>query len=293
MAEFGRTKTKRVTGLLDDKARARLVGVEAVEPSYVSGGSEHSGEEFPCLSELVHSFFEEDHRGKSTGYDSDSDRVDSVHDCSEALEVILRSTSLGNRDSYRGSLLAQVLKAIEVLSCFKTDKTVFNRKIAAFLRELGYNAAICKTEWSSSGGLAAGNYEFIDVIQSISVASQNRYFIDIDFASQFEIARPTSEYSRLLQSLPRVFVGKTDELKKIVKVMSNSAMNSLKSRELSLPPWRKNGYMQNKWLGPYRRVVNQIAANSSTPAIPPVNTVNCRYVGFDDALNGRLFVRTR
>ncbi|XVE78154.1 hypothetical protein DITRI_Ditri13aG0121100 [Diplodiscus trichospermus] len=297
MSSFGR-RIKRVTDPLDDRVKARLFDV-----SYASSGSEHSAayaiaeDDSPCLSELVHRFLEDDHdAAEQTGYNSDSDRVDSNIDTTDSLEIIIKSPSINNTDSYRNLLVAHVLKAMEMISFFKTDKAIFKCKVMAYLREVGHNAAICKTKWSSSGGLNAGSYEFIDVVQSISPTWQNRYFIDLDFSSEFEIARPTSEYSRLLQCLPRVFVGKNEELKKIVKFMSDSAKRSLKSKELSLPPWRKNRYVQNKWFGPYRRTTSQIPASSNqltATAIHPGNVVKCRYVGFDDAVNGRRFVRTR
>ncbi|XVF81257.1 hypothetical protein PTKIN_Ptkin15bG0141400 [Pterospermum kingtungense] len=289
MASSGRIK--RVTDPLDDRVKARLVGV--------SSGSEHSAgeDDSPCLSELVHSFLEEDHdAGEQTGYDPDSERIDSSLDTTESLEILIESTSLNNTDCCRNLLMAHVLKAMEMLSFFETDKAVFRRNVMAYLRQVGHNAAICKTKWSSSGGLTAGTYEFIDVVQSPSSTCQNRYFIDLDFASEFEIARPTSEYTKMLKHLPRVFVGKNEELKRIVKVMSDSARKSLKSNELSLPPWRKNRYMQNKWFGPYRRTTNQTPSSSGQlkqATIHPANVVKCRYVGFDDAVNGRMFVRTR
>ncbi|GMI73483.1 hypothetical protein like AT3G07350 [Hibiscus trionum] len=288
MAASGR-RIKRVTDPLDDRVKARLVGA-----SYESSGSEHSAaaveDDSPCLSELVHGFLEDGHdAAEKTGYNSDSDRVDSSLDISDSLQILIKSNSLSNTDSYRNLLMAHVLRAMEMLSFFKTDKAIFRRNVMAYLREVGHNAAICKTKWSSSGGLTAGNYEFIDVVQSASPTRQNRYFVDLDFASEFEIARPTAEYSRLLQHLPMVFVGKDEELKSTVKVMSDSVKKSLKSKELTLPPWRKNRYMQNKWLGPYRRTAN----TSSTLTIRPVNNVQCRYVGFEDAVNGGLFVRTR
>ncbi|KAK8979770.1 hypothetical protein V6N11_065973 [Hibiscus sabdariffa] len=247
-------RIKRVSDPLDDRVKARLVGA-----SYESSGSEHSAaavveDDSPCLSELVHGFLEDDHdvgAAEQKGYNSDSDRVDSSLDIS----------------------------------------VIFRRNVMAYLREVGHNAAICKTKWSSSGGLTAGNYEFIDVVQSVSPTWQIRYFVDLDFTSEFEIARPTGEYSRLLHHLPRVFVGKDEELKRTVKVMSEWVKKSLKSKELTLPPWRKNRYMQNKWFGPYRRTAN--SNPSSTLTIDAVNIVQCRSVGFEDAVKGRLFVRTR
>ncbi|MCI65204.1 hypothetical protein A2U01_0086462, partial [Trifolium medium] len=46
----------------------------------------------------------------------------------------------------------------------KQNVSFYNRNVMSFLREKGYNAAICKTRWwDSSGGLTAGNHEFIDV----------------------------------------------------------------------------------------------------------------------------------
>ncbi|KAL4352971.1 hypothetical protein GQ457_06G028060 [Hibiscus cannabinus] len=291
-----RTRVKRVTDPLDDRVKAQLVGA-----SSASCGTERSADtedDSPCLSELVHSFLEDDRdAAEQTGYKSDSDPVDSCLDATGSLETIIKSTSINSTDSYGNLILAHVSNAMDMLSFFRTDKAVFRRKVMVYLRQVGHNAAICKTKWSSSGGLTAGNYEFIDVVQSVSPTRQHRYFVDLDFASEFEIARPTSDYLRLLQYLPRVFVGKSEELKTTVKVMTDLAKRSLKSRQLSLPPWRKNRYMQNKWFGPYRRTTNQIQAHNNPlkPATiqPPVNTVQCRYVGFDDAVNGSLFVRTR
>ncbi|CAA2996742.1 Sulfate thiosulfate import ATP-binding cysA [Olea europaea subsp. europaea] len=97
--------------------------------------------------------------------------------------------------------------------------------VEAFLRDKGYNAAISKTKWEKSGGVTVGNYEFIDVVHS----DFKRYFIDLDFASEFVIARPTNIYENLLQYLPRVYVGKTEDLKHILKVISDAAKQSQKS----------------------------------------------------------------
>ncbi|OAY34844.1 uncharacterized protein LOC110627845 [Manihot esculenta] len=283
-------RAKRVTDPLDDKAKARLVGTQL---SYVSSGSEHSADDSPCLSELVHGFLEDDSDFQSLGYESDSDHDDDlVADCTDVVVDIVRSATGNSMDSFRNKLLANVLKAMEMFSCLRNQRPVFRRQVMTFLRDLGYNAGICKTKWDSSGGLTAGNYEFIDVVQSSSTC-QNRYIIDLDFASQFEIARPTSQYLKPLQSLPRVFVGRNEELKKIIKAMCDAARRSLKSKGLTIPPWRKNRYMQNKWLCPYRRTANTIPASSLTPVMQPVNGVKCRLVGFEDGVNGRVFVRTR
>ncbi|KAE9460819.1 hypothetical protein C3L33_07248, partial [Rhododendron williamsianum] len=262
----GYARAKRVTDPLNDRVKDLIVGKAGSEPVYASSGSEHGGEEYsPCLSDLIHAFLEDDAGaggggggGQSPGYESDSERDPSMCDPTDVIEDLVNA-SIGSPSSRDG-----------------------------VSRELGYNAAICKTKWESSGGLTAGNYEFIDVVvQPDPATSQShRYFIDLDFVAEFEIARPTDRYERLLEKLPGVFIGRGEELKEIVKVMSEAAKRSLKSRGLSLPPWRKNRYMQNKWFGPYRRTVNAIPANS--PSVLTGFAVKCRSVGFD-AVNGRLF----
>uniref|UniRef100_A0A6N2L8F8 Vesicle-fusing ATPase n=1 Tax=Salix viminalis TaxID=40686 RepID=A0A6N2L8F8_SALVM len=211
-------KAKRVTDPLDDKAKARLVGTQL---SYVSSGSEHSADDdddLPCLSELVHGFLENDDSDLAhepvNGHESDSDRVDSVADCTDFVEDILRS---GSKDSYRSLLSAHVSKAMEAFSCLRNQRPVLRRK-DTMRRSVRLNGNLLVAVV-----LTAGGYEFIDVVQSKSSTLQNRYVVDLDFASQFEIARPTSQFLKLLHSLPRVFVGRSEDLKTIVRRISNAA----------------------------------------------------------------------
>ncbi|KAL4597039.1 hypothetical protein ACB092_12G206500 [Castanea dentata] len=276
----GFVKPKRVTDPLDDKVRAQLVTSQL---SYVgSSGSEHS----PCLSlsELVHDFLENDSDTESQlAYNSDSERVDSVSDSVEAVETIVDlCNSNVNANAYGKLLKCHVLEAVETFSCLRSNRNVFLRNVMAFLRGLGHNAAVCKTRWESTSGLASGTYEFLDVVQSESTMCHSRYLIDLDFATQFEIARPNEEYSKLVQhSLPRVFIGCGEELRKLVRIMCDVAKRSLRSRELSVPPWRKNRYMQNKWFGPYKRTTNPVHDQPARQFMLPVGGVKCRLVGFD------------
>lgn len=94
-----------------------------------------------------------------------------------------------------------------------------------------------------------GEYEYIDVF----VDGEERILIDIDFKSEFEIARPTSNYKTILQSLPYIYVGKSDRLKQVVSIISEAAKQSLKKKGMHIPPWRKAEYMRAKWLSPYTR----------------------------------------
>ncbi|XP_054781299.1 uncharacterized protein LOC129295402 [Prosopis cineraria] len=296
------TRKKRVTDPLDDDAKARLVGDYHRQFSYGSSGSEHSGDgdgDSLCLSELVLDFLEDNEvKCKSETNELDPDRVDVEDDGSELIDDMIRRLSVANNmDSYQKLLLTHVSEAVEEFEFLRGNVSVFLRNVMGFLREKGHNAAICKTRWDSSSGVTAGNYDFIDVIQSGSSSWQSRYFVDIDFAAQFEIARPTCKYSEILSSLPSIFVGTAEELKRIVQAMCNAAKRCFRSRGLSVPPWRKNRYMQKKWFAPYRRTTNPVQANTIPVVVPAMTGANCRLVGFDDvcseARHGGVFVPTR
>lgn len=83
-----------------------------------------------------------------------------------------------------------------------------------------------------------------------------RLLIDIDFRSEFEIARSTKMYKSILQTLPYIFVGKADRLQKIVSLVSEAAKQSLKKKGMPVPPWRKADYVKAKWLSPHGRATS-------------------------------------
>lgn len=282
-------RSKRVTDPLDDRVKARIVGCDSVPVSSGSGSRSGTdvGEESPCLSDLVFAFLEDPAEAQMTEMEScsdDDDAVDSSQfDPTEVVASLLYPSA--GVDRYRTLLLSHVSKALGSFSFPKSNKAAILRNVAAALRDRGINAAVCLTKWDSSGGLTAGKYEFIDVLRP-----DKRYIVDLDFAGEFEIARPTDQYKHLLQTLPKVFVGGSEDLKSIVKLTCDAAKRSLKSRGLHLPPWRKNRYMQNKWFGPCRR---SAAAGVSMAPESAKSTVQCRSVGFDPASGGHFYVRTR
>ncbi|GAB4830308.1 hypothetical protein Ancab_019946 [Ancistrocladus abbreviatus] len=313
MAVFARTR--RATDPFNEKVRARIFGMS----TSMSSGSEHDGENdfispSPSstlrLSHLVQNFLEDENSAAADSVgerevrdNSDSEDESVSSDPTALIEDVIEPLVNNNADQFRNDLLSHVTKAVEVFSLFRKNKSVFNRNVMAYLREIGYNAGICKSKWNTSpgGGLTAGNYEFIDVIiqpQSTPSPSERclRYFIDVDFAGEFEIARETENYSKMRNALPIILVGKAEELKRVVRVMCDEARRSMKRNGLSLPPWRKNRYMQAKWFGPYRRTVNQMPSPSSTAVhamVLPKMTVKCRAVGFDTGIDGgggRFFV---
>lgn len=293
---FGFSRMKRVTDPLDEKMKARIVGrTEKRQIGYFSSGSEHSAHAddavaSPSFSGLVFGDPEDNAGDETPENDSDSEPDVSMCDSIDRFVEITSPVFRSELDLFRNVIVSCVAKGIEVFSCFKSNKSVLQRNVMAYLRNFGYNAAVCKTKWESSGGLAAGNYEFIDITRSDSANRiTTRYFVDLDFKAEFEIARPTIQYERLLQSLPNIFVGNSEELKQILRVMSDAVRRSLKSRGLTFPPWRKHRFMQNKWLAVYKRTTNITQAPAWLSPSKQTNVVKCRTVGFHaTAVNGCL-----
>lgn len=88
------------------------------------------------------------------------------------------------------------------------------------------------------------------------ITEGERVLIDIDFRSEFEIARPTGNYKTILQNLPFIFVGRSDRLQKVVSIVSEAAKQSLKKKGMHVPPWRKFEYMKAKWLSSHTRTTS-------------------------------------
>ncbi|GAU29584.1 hypothetical protein TSUD_164320 [Trifolium subterraneum] len=274
---------KRITNLFNNVARAPLV--------------DYSGDDdFLSLSHLVHSFLEENTNvnDDSVANEFDSDRVEV--DESSTLKR-LNGIFSNNADNYRNKLLEHVYEALENFAFLRERNiSIFRRSVAAFLREKGHDAAVCVTSWEAyDGTVTAGSHEFIDVIRKGS-ADTWRYFVEIEFRAQFEIAKPTRQFSEVLRSVPGVFVGGEIEMKRSVSILCDAAKRCFRSREVSIPPWRRNRFMQNKWFAPCERKANSV--QGKPVKVTEVNGVSCRLLGFDDVVmetrrGGAVTVRTR
>ncbi|XP_051128025.1 uncharacterized protein LOC127249324 [Andrographis paniculata] len=226
-----------------------------------------------CLDKMVQNFIEDNNEKQSTttvgaakygrnrcncfngnSNDSSDDEFDffsdsvsansSFSDPSDTLKSLIPCASVVERN-----LLADTSKIVEKNNKTCKRKDDLRRIVTDALLALGYNSSLCKSKWEKSSSVPAGEYEYIDVI----IAGE-RILIDVDFRSEFEIARSTSSYKAILQSLPYIFVGKSDRLLQIVSVASEAARQSLKKKGMHIAPWRKSEYMKSKWLSPHTRI---------------------------------------
>ncbi|KAI3449702.1 hypothetical protein Pfo_006367 [Paulownia fortunei] len=234
-------------------------GLEEFEPSSV------------CLAKMVQNFIEESNEKQqqkcgrkkcncfngncteSSDEEPDSYNSSFTHAC-DVLKSLVPCLSVSERN-----LLADTAKIVERNKISKR-KDGFCRKIVADgLIALGYNASICRSKWEKSPSFLAGEYEYVDVI-----IEGERLIIDIDFRSEFEIARSTKAYNLVLQTLPNIFIGKADRLEKIIGIVSEAGKQSLKKKGMPFPPWRKADYVKAKWLSPFTRIGPTAVSLSST-----------------------------
>ncbi|KAE8686163.1 pyruvate kinase isozyme A [Hibiscus syriacus] len=246
-----------------------------------------------CLAKMVQNFIEENNEKHQSGAvrcnrnrpkcfnrncnESSEDEMDgfgfsdssltSSAETSEVLKSLVPCGSVNERN-----LQAYTAKIMENNKISKRKDDFCRRIVTDGLLAVGYDASICKSRWEKSPSYPAGEYEYIDVM-----IDGERLVIDIDFRSEFEIARSTKTYKSILQMLPCIFVGKADRLQKIIAIVSEAAKQSLRKKGMHVPPWRKAEYISAKWLSPCNRATPSLAP-ASTPA-PTIGIL--KYSEFD------------
>ncbi|KAF3456916.1 hypothetical protein FNV43_RR01570 [Rhamnella rubrinervis] len=266
---------------------AEKPSVGETQPQYTTtvnnSSNKDGGTEFEpssvCLAKMVQNFIEESNerqpapaakcgRNRCNCFNANNDSSDDEFDvfdgfgdsmttsgsyggdASDILKTLIPCVSVAERN-----LLADTAKIVEKNKTQKR-KDDLRKIVTDGLSSMGYDSSICKSKWEKSSTFPAGEYEYIDVM-----VEGERLLVDIDFRSEFEIARSTGAYRAILQSVPYIFVGKSDRLGQIVSIVSEAAKQSLKKKGMHFPPWRKAEYMRAKWLSPHTR----------TAQPPPIN----------------------
>lgn len=268
----------------------RLFRISVSEPTPVPVASSEPFEPSSvCLAKMVQNFIEESNEktaqtpavrcgrnrcncfngNGSDGSDGESENTVSSADAFDILKNLVVCASVNERN-----VLADTARIVaEKKTCKRKDE--LRKIVIEGLMALGYDAAVCKSKWEKCPSYPAGEYEYVDVI-----VGGERLIIDIEFRSEFEVARSTKTYKSILQMLPQIFVGKSDRLSRIISVLSEAAKQSLKKKGMHVPPWRKVEYVQAKWLSPPTRIFPASASASAsitataTPPPSPLSPAN-------------------
>ncbi|WCJ34856.1 hypothetical protein M5689_016138 [Euphorbia peplus] len=185
----------------------------------------------------------------------------------EALlqEVLERYSLTSSRLRQEINRIIEIAKETNFCSCFKPNSieciSCLRRNVVDFLSQRGFNATLCTSLWKPTNKFPGGKHDYIEVKVSTSAKKkQITYVIELEFKGQFEIAKASDEYTRLIAQLPKYYIGKADFLNAIVGIICDSAKRSMKEKKLHMGPWRKRSFMQMKWS-------SSSSSSSSSPVI--------------------------
>ncbi|MCE3050282.1 hypothetical protein HAX54_046812 [Datura stramonium] len=124
----------------------------------------------------------------------------------------------------------------------------FRRRVVQQLCEKGLNASLSTSKWKHTSKMPGGRHEYIQVIASTQGRKKKvPLLIELEFRDEFKMAKSCKEYSKLITQLPEIFIGKSEHLKAIVRLMCDAAKRSTVQQRIHLAPWRKRNFMQMKW----------------------------------------------
>lgn len=229
------------------------------EVPITSGGDNFADPSSVALDKMVRCYLEHNSNGRGNRYNCFHGACDNLSDVDD-LATSRNCTSVSDAgDLLKGlvvcssstewNLTADTNSTMEMFVNVKS-KEELRRMLVKNLKLIGYDAEICTSKWDKSPTYPAGKHEYIDVM-----VEETRLLIEIDFRSEFEIARSTKRYKALLQLMPTIYIGTPDRLEKIVNLMSEAAKQSLKKKGLHMAPWRKSKYMCAKWLSTPERAI--------------------------------------
>ncbi|KAJ3704002.1 hypothetical protein LUZ61_007707 [Rhynchospora tenuis] len=235
------------------------------------------------LSVMVLDFFEELERGgekeRSNGWESADEDEGSVGDAMKDKDFWETQSRLLHEalEKYSATENRIRMKTEEAMRKFKSSNstcTCSNRmsaieycrncmlsQITKLLRQAGYNSAFCKSKWRRSPEIPSGEHSYIDVMVEFKNCNKKpiRFVIELNFRAEFEMARASNEYRKLVNTLPELLVAKSEKLRNVIKVMCESAKKCMKENKMHMAPWRKHEYMQSKWMVTSERLVPEIS----------------------------------
>ncbi|EFJ09272.1 hypothetical protein SELMODRAFT_428171 [Selaginella moellendorffii] len=247
--------------LLDmSKLYQALASATTVSFRSCSSGSQHDETASSLfLNRIVDEFLEEEADGGSIDHQDHTVAAGENHheDHSNADPEELKLPELENllvkqNDGEIELLAADARRSRDQAAKLNLQGAALQRSVMSKLRGMGYNAAVCKSRWKATRTIPEGHYSFIDVL----LHPRKRVFIDTEFSMQFVIARPSQSYAATLSKVPRLFIGTSETLHRLILLTSRAMKQSLKSQGLAIPPWRQEDYLKAKWFSTYRRTTN-------------------------------------
>ncbi|GER27588.1 hypothetical protein STAS_03290 [Striga asiatica] len=163
--------------------------------------------------------------------------------CNSSCEK-LREQIKRNIDMAKDSNFCNCQDKLNLRGCMKClRQAVFNQ-----LCSKGFNAALCKSKWKRTHKIPGGTHEYIEVIASTKSRTKHGIFVvELGFRDEFKMGKACDEYNKLTEPLPEVYIGKTEHLNAVIRVVCDAAKESAREGKIHIGPWRKREFMEMKW----------------------------------------------
>ncbi|KAI3795311.1 hypothetical protein L1987_37962 [Smallanthus sonchifolius] len=198
----------------------------------------------------------EDHDLEKDKVCGDPEECRSFWESEEQLltENMFRTSTIESKIRQATKGVVQEIKEGAVCGCgsmaIDSCRRCFQREVSDRLQQAGYNCGICKAKWMNQSEIPAGEHTYIEVLEiSNSKSGVVRVIIELNFRTEFEMAKGSQEYNHLIRRLPEIYVGKTERLESLIKILCSASKRCMKDRNMHIAPWRKLKYMQAKWHG--------------------------------------------
>ncbi|XP_008786415.2 uncharacterized protein LOC103704769 isoform X1 [Phoenix dactylifera] len=199
-------------------------------------------------------FYELDHCGEDDGCFDDEDMLHSLEraefwreqEC--MLRDILAHSSIVRTKLHLDSTRAANMAREEADGCSSCTRWAVVDRLCA----MGYDAALCISRWKPTQSMPGGFHEYIDVL--VQEGNESRLLVEVDFQSDFQMAKACQNYRDLINLLPETFVGKPKHLNRIVHILCDAGKRSLKEKGIHIGPWRRRKFVQKKWSAPHKRL---------------------------------------
>ncbi|KAJ0085158.1 uncharacterized protein LOC116121398 [Pistacia vera] len=173
----------------------------------------------------------------------------------EALlqEILERNSLTGQKLRQEVMRIVELSREREFCRCSKPSSNggcthCLRRLVVNLLRDKGFNASLCTSQWKRTKKYPGGRHEYIEILTIASGRTkQLPLVVELEFRDQFEIAKACDEYGKLVAQLPEFYIGKPKYLSTIVRILCEAAKKSLKEKKIHMGPWRKRSFMEMKW----------------------------------------------
>lgn len=116
--------------------------------------------------------------------------------------------------------------------------------VAAQLRKEGYDARVVAKKATEGDYLRTWSHSYVIVHRG----SSEEIIVEPNFAAQFQVARPTQTFKKIVDMIPLEFIGSMERLLQVADFLATKALESLRASGLNVPPWRERDGMLSKWM---------------------------------------------